>query len=152
MIAHILGKGGNTPCPNISSEAWKTAQRLKKGKGKRSQEESGSSDDDTEGKPGPKKKLLVKVETSMKQSQLRIFWGIHVPFIDKQTKPIYEQFLHAMISANLPFWWVEDAEVIALFLLFWSTAGDIIPSCKQVAGQILDNANLEVLKQLKVEL
>ena len=27
-----------------------------------------------------------------------------------------------------------------------------MPSCKQIAGQILDNENLEVLKQLKVEL
>jgi hypothetical protein len=32
MIAHILGKGSNTPCPNASSEAWKTARKLKKGR------------------------------------------------------------------------------------------------------------------------
>ena len=152
MIAHILGKGGNVPCPNASSEARKTARMLKKGKGKRSREESGSSNDDTEESPGPKKKLLTKVETSMKQSHLKIFRGIHVPFTDEQRRLVHEQFLHATISANLPFRWVEDPEVIALFLLFRSTAGGVMPSRKQVAGQILDNANSEVLKRLKAEL
>ena len=155
MISHILGKGGNRPCPNASSEAQKAAQRLKKGKGKRLQEESGSSDDDKTKdleKPGLKKKLLNKVKTSMKQSQLKIFQGIHIPFTDKQRELVHKQFLCATISANLPFRWVEDPEVISLFLLFRSTASDVMPSRKQIAGQILDDANSEVLKQLKVEL
>ena len=152
MIAHILGKGSSAPCQNTTPEARKIAQRLKKGKGKRLREESGSSDDDTEGKPGPKKKLLTKVETSMKQSQLKVFRGIHVPFTDEQRGLVHEQFLRATISANLPFRWVEDPEVLTLFLLFRSTASDVIPSRKQIAGQILDNANLEVLKRLKAEL
>lgn len=77
MIAHMLGKGGNISCPNVSSEAHKTAITLKKGKGKRVQEDSGSdsdSDDDkSKREQKPKKKLLTKVETSMKQSQLKIF-------------------------------------------------------------------------------
>ena len=51
----------------------------------------------------PKKKLLTKVETSMKQSQLKVFQGINVPFTDEQEKLVCEQFLHATISANLPF-------------------------------------------------
>jgi hypothetical protein len=39
-----------------------------------------------------------------------------------------------------------------LFLLFRSTVGDVMPSHKQIAGQLLDNANVEVTKWLKVKL
>ncbi|KAF8233794.1 hypothetical protein L208DRAFT_1377167 [Tricholoma matsutake] len=68
MIAHMLGKGGNISCPNVSSEAHKTAITLKKGKGKRVQEDSGSdsdSDDDkSKREQKPKKKLLTKLLNS----------------------------------------------------------------------------------------
>ena len=44
MLAHILGKGGNNPCPIASAEARKTARKLKepKEKAKRERETSGS--------------------------------------------------------------------------------------------------------------
>ncbi|GLB45578.1 putative protein of unknown function (DUF 659) [Lyophyllum shimeji] len=152
MIAHILGKGGNSPCPNSSSEARKTARSLKKGKGKRVRDDSGSDSDDDDGAKKPKKKLLTKVETSMKQSQLKVFRGIQVPFTEEQKRIVREQFLRATISANLPFRWVDDPEVMSLFLLFRSTAGDVMPSRKQISGPLLDNANVEVTNRLRVEL
>lgn len=153
MIAHILGKGGNSPCPNASSEARKTAKKLRKGKGKRTRDDSGSdSDSDDDNDKKPKRKLLTKVETSMKQSQLKVFQGIQVPFTREQEKTVQKQFLRATISANLPFRWVDDPEVILLFMLFRSTAGDVMPSRKQIAGQLLDNANVEVTKRVKAEL
>ena len=151
MVAHILGKGGNSPCPYASAEARKTARQVKdpKGKAKRGRESSGSdSEGDNERRPA-KKKLLTKIKTSMKQNQLKVFRGIQVPFNEEQQKILHEQFLRATISANLPFRWVEDPEIIALFLLFRSTAGEAMPSRRQLSGRLLDDANSGVIKRLK---
>jgi len=153
MVAHILGKGGNQPCPYTSAEARKTARKVKdpKGKAKRGRESSGSesgSDNHDERRPA-KKKLLTKIKTSLKQSHLKVFRGIQVPFNEEQQKILHEQFLRATISANLPFRWVEDPEIIALFLLFRSTAGEAMPSRQQLSGRLLDDANSGVIKRLK---
>ncbi len=37
---------------------------------------------------------------------------------------------------------------MTLFLLFRSTAGDVIPSCLQLSGQLLDKADLATKKRL----
>ena len=106
MIAHILRKGGKGRCPNASAEAWKTARAEKnvKGKGKREWEDSESeSNNDNKTEKKPKRKLLTKVKNSLKQSQLKLFHGIQVLFTDEQETIVHEQFLHATISANLPF-------------------------------------------------
>ncbi|KAF5387115.1 hypothetical protein D9615_001638 [Tricholomella constricta] len=149
MMAHILGKGGHNPCPNVSSEVRKAVKALKKGKEKREREDS--EDELTHGdvtKPA-KKRLLTKVENSMKQPQLKVFRGLSVPFSPEQEEIVRKQFLCATLSANLPFRWVEDPEIIILFLLFRSAAGDVIPSRQQISGKLLDDADLVVTKQLK---
>ena len=153
MIAHILGKGGNKPCLNASSAASKCARSS----GNTAQEsekrarDPGSDDLVTSSNP-TKKRLLTQVETSMKQSQLKVFRGIQVPFSEAQENIVRDQFLRATISANLPFRWVEGPEVMKLFLLFRSTAGEVIPSRKQIAGELLDTANAAVRKRVKAEL
>jgi hypothetical protein len=150
MLAHILGKGGNSPCLNATSKARKMARAVKKGKGKRERENSGSESENDIDKKQPKRKQITNVETSLKQSQLKVFQGIQVPFTTEQEEIVHEQFLRATISANLPFQWVEDPEIITLFLLFQDTAGDVMPSRKQISGKLLDNADAKVSKQLKV--
>ena len=155
MVAHILGKGGNSRCPNASVAARKTARAVKGSKdpGKRLREEVSESEDDDGGKKKkPKRKMLTKVETSLKQSQLKVFRGIEIPFTDEQQGIVQEQFLRATISANLPFRWVEDPEVIKLFYFFRATAGDVVPSRLQMSGQLLDDANQRVTKRLKAAL
>jgi hypothetical protein len=94
MVAHILGKSGSKPCPNASTEARKTARKAKdpKAKGKREREVSGSETDGDEGRKPAKRKLLTKVKTSLKQSQLKVFRGINVPFTKEQLKIVNEQF------------------------------------------------------------
>ncbi|KAF8871225.1 hypothetical protein CPB84DRAFT_1967825 [Gymnopilus junonius] len=145
MIVHILGKGGNNPCPNASREARNMAKELQKKAGKRVREDS----EDEEDSQPKKRKLLTKVEASLKQSKLQVFRGIQVPFSGEQAKIVQTQFLRATISANLPFRWVEDIEVIKLFYLFRATAGDVIPTRQQVSGRLLDDANSVVTKLLK---
>jgi hypothetical protein len=109
MLAHILGKGGGSPCPNASSEARKTARKVKdpKGKGKRGREDSGSDSNGEDERRPAKKQLLTKIKTSLTQSHLKVFQGIQVPFNEEQQKIVRKQFLWATISANLPFRWVE---------------------------------------------
>ncbi len=155
MVAHILGKGKNRPCSHSSSSARKVARSLIQsddtGKEKRTRESESGDEFGASDKP-TKKRLLTKVNTVMKQSQLKVFRGIQVPFSEDQEKIVREQFLRATISANLPFRWVEDPEVMKLFLLFRSSAGDVIPSRKQIAGELLDQADTEVRQRVKAEL
>jgi len=116
LVAHILG--GSKPCPNASLEAWTTAKVACKGKGKRTHEESDSDKDQNSVEQPIRKKLLNKVKVSLRQSQLKVFHGINIPFTHEQAEAIREQFLCTTISTNLPFQWVEDPEVMTLFLLF----------------------------------
>ena len=149
MIAHILGKNGGNPCPNTSEEARKVARTEKKGKKKRARDGEGSDSEIDGEKRRMKRKLLTNIEANLKQSQLKVFRGIQVPFTEEQAAIVHQQFLHATISANLPFRWAEDPEVISLFMLFRSTAGTVMPTRQQISGQFLDDANAAVTKRLK---
>ena len=145
-------RNSNSPCLHASAEARKTARKVKdpKGMAKRGREGSGSDSDNGDDKMRPaKRKLLTRVKTSLKQTHLKVFQGIQVPFNEEQQKIVHEQFLCATISTNLPFRWTKDPEIRTLFLLFQSTAGEVMPSCKQLSGQLLNNANIGVTKQLK---
>ncbi|KAG6862996.1 hypothetical protein C0993_000590, partial [Termitomyces sp. T159_Od127] len=128
------------------------AKALKKGKGKRSKDEVSESEADDEKDTRKPKKLLRKIEASTKQSHLKLSHGINIPFTPEQEEVVQKQFLRATISANLLFLWVKDPEVMTLFLLFWLTAGNVIPSQKQISGQLLDKANDVVADQLKTSL
>jgi hypothetical protein len=151
MIAHILGKNSNNPCLNASEEAQKTARTAKKGKKKRGREKEGEdSDSENDGeKKRVKRKLLTNVEATLKQSRLKVFHGIQVPFTEEQAAIVHEHFPHATISVNLPFRWVDDPEVILLFMLFQSTAATVMPSRQQISGELLDSAHATVTKRLK---
>lgn len=146
MIAHLIG---NKPCPYASKEAKKVA-RIERGEAK-DDTASTDADDESEGPSMPAKKrkrIFGKVKESVKQTELKVFKGISIPFNDTQKTLIRNQFLRATISANLPFRWTEDAEVIKLFLLFRSTACDVIPSRQALAGSLLDEESRRVEKCL----
>ncbi|KAJ6609661.1 hypothetical protein B0H10DRAFT_2438408 [Mycena sp. CBHHK59/15] len=135
MIAHLIA------CPHASASAKKVAKQEKGGKStastsKTSTADASSSDD---GAPAKKKRKVFKnVERNMRQSELKVFRGIDIPFSDAQAEMIRTQFLRATISANLPFRWTLDPEIIKLFLMFRSTATDVMPSDKVVSGRLLD--------------
>ena len=116
MIAHLIG---SKPCPYASKEAKKAA-RIERG-GAKDDTASTDADDESEEPSMPAKKrkrIFEKVKERVKQTELKVFKGISIPFNDTQETLIRNQFLRATISANLPFRWTEDAEVIKLFLLF----------------------------------
>ncbi|KAF8881822.1 hypothetical protein CPB84DRAFT_1751072 [Gymnopilus junonius] len=87
MLAHILGK--NKLRASDKEAAWK------KRKGKWSREDSDEEGDD-EGSTSKtvKRKLLNNIKSSMKQTQLKVFRGIDIPFSEEQIKIIQQQVLH----------------------------------------------------------
>jgi hypothetical protein len=148
MIAHLIG---NKACPYASKEAKKVA-RMERGGGRKDDVASTDADDESEGPNTPAKKrkrIFGKVkESTMNQTKLKVFKGISIPFSEAQEDLVRKQFLRATISANLPFRWTEDAEVIKLFLLFRSAACDIIPSRRVLAGSLLNEESQRVEKCL----
>ncbi|KAJ7280769.1 hypothetical protein C8J57DRAFT_1027319, partial [Mycena rebaudengoi] len=107
MIAHL------TACPHASTAAKKLAKNLKPNKSKqKTAKDTADSDASNDAHPWKRKRLL-QVQKNMTQSQLKI---------------IKSQFLRATISANLPFRWMMDPEIMKLFLMFRSRAIDMIPS------------------------
>lgn len=110
---------------------------------KRAREATASYADDEAGvTQGRKKRKQVKrVEKLFKQSKLEVFQGLDIPFSATQTDAVHAQFLRATQSANLPEWWTSDAEVLKLFMMFRSRAGDVIPSRTQLGGSLLKDAS-----------
>ncbi|KAJ3792207.1 ribonuclease H-like domain-containing protein [Lentinula aff. detonsa] len=102
--------------------------------------------------PQPLKKHKAVDRVEMIQTKLKVFKGISISFNNKEKKAIHKQFLHAMISANLPFLWVKDPEVIKLFLMFRSAAGNVIPSHEVVGGRLLSEEYECVEQELETEL
>ncbi|KAJ7838351.1 hypothetical protein B0H14DRAFT_3459380 [Mycena olivaceomarginata] len=84
----------------------------------------------------------------MQQTELKVFRGLNIPFNDAQSEIVRNQFLRATISANLPFRWTLDPEIIKLFFMFRSTATDVMPSDKVISGRLLDEAAARVEKEI----
>ncbi|KAF5336779.1 hypothetical protein D9758_017707 [Tetrapyrgos nigripes] len=158
MVAHILG--GTKPCRSASEKARKTAEAIRKGdqrkkrKGNVHEESGEEADKEDNDKAGPasskRRKVIDRVE--LRQTELKVFKGISVPFTEEQKLAIHAQFLRASASANISFEWVDDPEVIKLFLMFRSAAGDVIPSSKVLRGRILNEEFERVENELKEEL
>ncbi|KAF5365841.1 hypothetical protein D9757_012806 [Collybiopsis confluens] len=158
MIAHILG--GEKLCRYASNAAAVTAKGLRKKiqdtkkRGKRERDDDSGNDeepgDDSEPALSKRRKAVDWVEK--RQTKLKVFKGISIPFSDEEEKTIHAQFTHATISANLPFQWVEDPEIIKLFLMFRSCAGSMIPSRKMLAGRLLKEEEGRVEEELKATL
>lgn len=101
-------------CPYVSKKVKSTAKMLAGGKAK----EDSDADDEaiTDSTPfgvSPGKKS---------QQKLKVYRGVDIPFSQEQLVAVEEQTLKATLSANLPFRWIENDEVIKLFELFRSAA------------------------------
>ncbi|KAJ7912030.1 hypothetical protein B0H13DRAFT_2478538 [Mycena leptocephala] len=130
MIAHLIGA---KPCPNASKAAKAAARKVA---GKAAAEEDGLR--------RRKGSALQPLKKSLKQSELKVFKGIDIPFSEAQKEIIQTQFLRATISANMPFRWVTNPQVIKLFLMFRSAAGAVIPDRKALSGRLLNEESKRV--------
>ncbi|KAK6983944.1 ribonuclease H-like domain-containing protein [Favolaschia claudopus] len=142
--------------PQMASTDWidaAEARAVKASNNKRSRDESADADNTADSaKPSKKHASFLAVEKKMKQPQLKVFKGIDMPFNDAQTDMVKAQFLRATVSANLPFLWTTDAEVIKLFLMFRSRATDVMPSDDVLSGRLLDESAAQVDSDVKAEL
>ncbi|KAF8209248.1 ribonuclease H-like domain-containing protein [Mycena galopus ATCC 62051] len=141
MLAHLMS------CSRASTAAKKKAKELKKGKLADSRSDS-DDDSDNDGAPSRKRKRFMQVEKSFKQTALKAFKGVDMPFSEAQRPLVQTQFLRATVSANLPFRWTVDPEVIKLFLMFRSAATDVMPTDKVVSGRLLDEEVVKVDKKV----
>ncbi|KAJ6453219.1 hypothetical protein C8R47DRAFT_1329389 [Mycena vitilis] len=85
-----------------------------------------------------------KVDKSFTQSKLEVYRGLDIPFSEAQKAAIHEQFLRATQSANLPEHWVEDPEILKLFIMFRGRALDVIPTRGALGGPLLTRASQRV--------
>ncbi|KAJ7203654.1 ribonuclease H-like domain-containing protein [Mycena pura] len=144
------------PTKKEAKEAAADAERRAK-KRKAGVDESNSDADDEgsghgNGGTSRKRKAVRRVESSLKQSQLKVFKGIDLPFTKDQKTAIEGQTLRATQSANLPERWTDDPEVLKLFMMLRSRAGEVIPSRAVLGGRLLDEANDAIDAQTKEEL
>ncbi|KAJ6620220.1 hypothetical protein B0H10DRAFT_2216262 [Mycena sp. CBHHK59/15] len=119
----------------------------KKAVAKRKQEKAVEEDDQADDEAGSagngrkKRKIVATVEKSFSQSKLQVFRGLDIPFSDAQKDTIGDQFLCATQSANLPEQWVEDPEVLKLFMMFQGHALDVVPLRPELGGPLLQQAS-----------
>ncbi|THU77624.1 hypothetical protein K435DRAFT_701928 [Dendrothele bispora CBS 962.96] len=143
MIAHLIGA---KKCPNASKEARRVARQEKGGNKYRVmmnlQMQRGYLH------ALKKRKKLTKVK-NYTQKTLNFRKGIAIPFSEEEKAAIKIQFGRATASANLPFLWVDDAEVIKLFLMFRSWADDVIPNRQELSDRILNKQYAVVESDLK---
>ncbi|KAJ7237891.1 ribonuclease H-like domain-containing protein [Mycena haematopus] len=148
MLAHLIGRD---PCPHISAETKKKAKALKNSTPLAADSDA---DNDSDPQPAPKKRKAVfrNVEKAMRQPELTVYRGANIPFSSSELERVRAQFLRATVSANLPFRWTEDVEVIKLFIMFRALACDAIPSRDVLSGTLLNKASIEVEKALRTAL
>jgi hypothetical protein len=146
MIAHLVGANS---CRHATLTAKRVARELRGDRDASVNAGDENGDLEEAGPSRKKRKLFLNVEKTLTQPELKVYKGISIPFNNKQAAMVKRQFLRATVSANLPFRWTEDPEVIKLFLLFRSAAFDVIPARKVLAGRLLDKESSEVELQLQ---
>ncbi|KAF8196213.1 hypothetical protein K438DRAFT_1760391 [Mycena galopus ATCC 62051] len=150
MIAHLIG---TTPCPHATDQARKRVKAIKAGTTPPATTSAPASDSEADEAPVPKKKKIFHaVEKVMNQPELQVYRGANIPFSAAEVDRVKAQFLRATISANIPFRWTEDIEVIKLFLMFRAMACNVMPTRDVLSGRLLDEASEEVERLLGKEL
>lgn len=142
MVAHLAG---SRPCPHASEAARQYARKEKEAM----KITPDTSDSSTSRKRKAPPVIIQKVAKKMKQSELKVFRGIDIPFSEAEIIAIRNQFVRATISANLPFRWVENPEIVKIFLMLRSQADHIIPGRRVIAGSLLRNESDRVEDVLK---
>ncbi|KAK0443280.1 hypothetical protein EV421DRAFT_1735884 [Armillaria borealis] len=143
MIHHILHK---CPCPTHEACSAAKKERAKTSGSAHATESDTESDDDS--RLRKKAKIFKLVQKSMSQSELKVYRGPDIPFNEEGESAVKKQFLRATISANLPFDWTKDPEVIKLFLMMRSAAWKVMPTPEVLAGRLLNEEGKKAEKEL----
>ncbi|KAL1711570.1 hypothetical protein EV715DRAFT_215183 [Schizophyllum commune] len=158
MANHILGTGKRPACAHASRAARKDAEWVKEGgeKGKGTKRRNRGDDPDGEeceqdesGSQKKKVKRLEALEKSLSQSKLKVYPGHSMPFPKESIGPLKTQVGRATMSANLPFRWIEDIEVLKLFYMLRTAAPAELPTAFVLRGRLLDEMSDEVEGEIK---
>ncbi|KAJ6624566.1 ribonuclease H-like domain-containing protein [Mycena sp. CBHHK59/15] len=139
FITHILGKrrASGAGCPYASAEAkteaktQRTAEAASKAEEPSKKHARSTSTAESNDATVPKK---------LKQTMLKTYTGLDMPFSSSEAEAIEAQALRAIVSTNSAFNFFEDPEVLTLLGMMRSRAPDIIPSGKVIGGRLLDEA------------
>ncbi|EJD43092.1 hypothetical protein AURDEDRAFT_167769 [Auricularia subglabra TFB-10046 SS5] len=135
MISHLIGK--LRPCEHANDRAREVAKKMRNDGPTTGANKCKAGDDEG----GSKKRTAVQARIEQfAQSKLKTYRAIDIPFTEAQITAIQEQCLRATVSANLPYRWIKDPKVLALFIMFRSAACDALPSREVLAERLLDNA------------
>ncbi|KAJ6573792.1 ribonuclease H-like domain-containing protein [Mycena vulgaris] len=149
MAGHLRKCPHATPAEKALAAKTAPTQSEKKIAEKRKLEKTasdvnGNTADDEAGGSSQRGAKRKKVDKSFTQSKLEVFRGLDIPFSEVQKDVIHEQFLRATQSANLPEHWVEDPEILKLFIMFRGRALDVIPTRATLGGPLLTRASERV--------
>ncbi|KAJ7808340.1 ribonuclease H-like domain-containing protein [Mycena olivaceomarginata] len=149
MAGHLRKCPHATPAEKALAAKIAPTQSEKKIAEKRKLEKTasdvdGNTADDEAGGSSQRGAKRKKVDKSFTQSKLEVFRGLDIPFSEVQKDAIHEQFLRATQSANLPEHWVEDPEILKLFIMFRGRALDVIPTRAALGGPLLTRASERV--------
>ncbi len=146
MAHHLIN------CPRVASDVRKVAEREKSRLGNarkarkglsvnKDDADGGDADDESDPQRPAKRKRLEDTKKAMKQSQLKLFSGLNIPFKPEQKTIVQAQFL--------PFRWTDNPEIIKLFLMMRATADNVIPERRVLAGRLLDDAAKRVDEDIR---
>lgn len=142
MIAHLIGRN---PCPHASEAARELAHTLK---GLKKGGESGSTSTSSNKRKGAS--VITNVAKKMRQTELKVFRGVDIPFSEEEATAVERQVLKATVSANLPFRWIENPEIIKLFHMLRTQAYKVLPSRRVIATRLLREEGERVDADLKI--
>ncbi|KAF9060875.1 hypothetical protein BDP27DRAFT_1370138 [Rhodocollybia butyracea] len=75
-----------------------------------------------------------------KQSTLKAYNGLDMPFSTNEASAVQAQALHAIVSTKSPETLFEDVEMLKLFGMLRKEAPAVIPSAKVIGGRLLNDA------------
>ncbi|KAF8903395.1 hypothetical protein CPB85DRAFT_1377091 [Mucidula mucida] len=136
MLHHLVS------CPNVAAAVRKGCCSRKGVRNGGKDNDGSEGDDEADAGPSrpPKRQRLEATKQMLKQTHLKVFKGINIPFSALEKAAVQAQFMRATISANLPFRWTDDPEVISLFLMMRATADEVIPERCLLSGKLLNMA------------
>jgi len=158
MLAHILGPRNTSgkECPHVAPERRRVARSI--GGDSRKRERDNNSEDDTNdiatdsigssssNLPAKRAKVVER------QTTLTLPRGVDVPFSEDAQKLLKRQALRATISANLPFRWLDDPEVIKLIFMLRPPALAVLPGRNGLSGSVLTREAEMVEQKMEADL
>ncbi|EJD40381.1 hypothetical protein AURDEDRAFT_127706 [Auricularia subglabra TFB-10046 SS5] len=142
MVAHLDGRKA---CEHAPKVAKKDAKRVRLGI---DEEPDTDASEDERTKKRRRTAVQSKVE-KLTQLTIKTWKGVDMPFSEAQITEISKEFAHATVSANLAHTWIEDPEVIRLFVLFRSRACDAIPSRRVLSDRLIPEQGQHAEKVLE---